>query len=340
MAIARKKHVILFGVATLFIIGVLFVCRKSDTTRLSYVEGGSLYTSGLSGHEQLIASGVGQFVGSATSGAALYLAARPADEAMRGGGDRMMGTDLTILDPKTGQSRVIAKDIWVAHLSPDGSSIVAADSDNKVHLFDLQGNEKARIGNNGSNPVFSTDGKYVIYQKLADTGRDFFDLWTNAKGLALYDIGTGKERMLTDNSGDDFPIGFSAGGEYLYFTAGRPYIPSIFGITNIVYGLYSLNMSTGEVRRLTNTDESQATIHGPVMSFISQDALWTANRLKAISGIGNQGTYEYVFDGKGGLTSVEHIADGDSPRWVEQDKSFAVRVSTNGAEHWQVMNVK
>lgn len=252
----------------------------------------------------------------------------------------MPGTDLTVLDPKTGQSRVIAKNIWVAHVSPDGSQIVAADSDNKLHLFDLNGNEEARIGNNGSNPIFSSDGKYVIYQKLADTGRDFFDLWTNAKGLALYDISTDKERMLTHNSGDDWPIGFSADGKYFYFDASRPYDPSVFGITNIESGLYSLNVSTGEVKRLTNMDERKTAENGPTMSFIDHDAIWTTDKLRVISGTGGHGVYEYIFDGKGGLVNVSQVSDGDSPRWMVQDKTFAVRVTTSGNEHWQVMNVK
>ncbi len=340
MTIARKKYILLFGIVAILITGVLYFRSQSDSTRLSYVEGGSLYVSGLSGHEKLIARGVGQAVGTSAGGAVLYLSAPLANEAMRGGGESMHGTDLTVLDPKTGQSRVIAKNIWVAHVSPDQSLIVAADSDNKVHLFDLQGNEKARIGNNGANPIFSTDGKFVIYQKLADTGRDFFDLSSNAKGLALYDISTGKERMLTDDRGDYSPIGFSADGKYLYFNASRPYEHSILGIINIESGLYSLDMNTGEVRRLTNVDEAATMKNGPTMSYISPDAIWTSDRLKVVSGVGNQGVYEYVLDGKGGLVSVEHIADGDSPRWVEKDKTFAVRVGTNGNEHWQVINVK
>ncbi|MHB8860721.1 MAG: TolB-like translocation protein [Minisyncoccota bacterium] len=337
---SSKKVLTIGGVLALFAIGGLLVVRPHDITHLSYVEKGNLYASDLSGHTHVIASGVSQLVGASVSGDTLYLAARPADESMRGGTGNIPGTDLTILDPKTGQNRVIAKNIWTAHLSPDGSRIVAADSDNKVHLFDLQGNEKARIGNNGSNPIFSSDGKYVVYQKLADTGRDFFDLSSNAKGLALYDISTEQERMLTNNSGDNSPIGFSANGKYFYFTAGRPYESSVFGITNIVYSLYSLDMNTGIVRRLTNVDERQATVGGPILSFISQDALWTADRLKAIADEGHGNIQEFIFDGKGGLVSVEHIADGDSPRWVEQDKTFAVRVTTNGNEHWQVMNVK
>ncbi len=337
----RKKTLLLAGgVAGVLLIGIAILHTQSPGAKFSYIQDQKLYVSDLSGRAQLLASGVSQLVGTSASGTTLYLAARPADEAMRGGAGNMPGTDLTVLDPKTGQSRIIAKNIWVAHVSPDGTYIVAADSDNKVHLFDMNGKEEARIGNNGSNPIFSTDGKYVIYQKLADTGRDFFDLSSNAKGLALYDISTGKERMLTDQSGDDSPIGFSADGGYFYFTAGRPYDHSIFRITNIVYSLYSLDMNTGEVRRLTNVDERQATVGGPMMSFISQDALWTADRLKAIADEGHGNVQEFIFDGKGGLVSVEHIADGDSLHWVEQDKTFAVRVSTNGAEHWQVMNVK
>jgi Tol biopolymer transport system component len=340
MNIARKKYILLFGAASLLIIGGLVISQQPSAARFSYVEKGNLYTSDLSGHKQLLASGVGQIIGSLASGETLYLATPPVDETMRGGTGNVPGTNLTVLDPKTGESKVIVKDIRGAQVSPDGSRIVAVGSDNKVRLFDMNGKEEAQVGNNGSNPIFSSDGKYVVYQKLADTGRDFFDLWTNAKGLALYDISTGKERMLTDQSGDDFPIGFSADGKYFYFTAGRPYDNSVFGITDIVYSLYSLNVSTGEVTRLTNTDERQATANGPTMSFIGQDALWTTDRLKAIADEGDGNVQEFIFDGAGGLTSVEHVATGTSPRWVEQDKTFAVQVASNGGEYWQVMNVK
>jgi len=299
-----------------------------------------LYTP-LSGanRQSALADEIGRSVGQTSDGNIVYIAASKNTEA-HGGEGMMEGSDLTVLDPQTGKTRVIAENVWAAHVSPNGKEIVAAGSQNKVRLYSVDGAQKAQIGNNGSNPIFTHDGKYVAYQKLADEGKEYLELVKNAKGLALYDVATGKERMLTKHSGDDWPIGFSADMKYFYFNASRPYSPSVLGIVNIESGLYSLNMDTGTVTRLTNTDEQKALDNGPTMSFIGHDSLWTSDRLKAVSGIGKHGTYEYIFDGNGGVKSIERIGDGGSPRWVVQDKSVEVSTGDGNKQSRTLINIK
>jgi WD40 repeat protein len=331
----------LIGLALIVsVVSLLYVSSFSDRqVSVIYAQDGKLYVSTLSSDVTVLADKVGHLMGQTSNGQILYIAALEHSEN-HGGGAGIDGSDLVVLDTQTGESRVIAKDMWTAQFSPDGQEIVAADSDNKVRLYSIDGTEKAQIGNNGSNPIFTHDGKYVAYHKLADEGEDFHRLFENAKGIALYDITSGKERMLTDHSGDYRPIGFSADLKYFYFNAGRPYESSVLGIINIESGLYSLNMDTGIVTRLTNVDERKALDDGQTMSFIAHDALWTSDRLTAISGIGHHGTYEFVFDGMGGLKSVERVSDGDAPRWVKQDKSFAVRTVADGKESWNVIDIK
>lgn len=303
-----------------------------------------LYTqpSGSGNRVSVLTDEVGRLVGQTLDGQLLYIATSKNSEDRGGGGGMMEGSDLIVLNPRTGESRVIAQNVWTAQASPNGKEIVVADSNNKVQLYSIDGTKKAQIGNNGSDPIFTHDGRYIAYQKLADVGRDYLELSTNAQGLALYDITTGKERMLTRHSGDYRPIGFSADMKYFYFNAGRPYEPSVLGenFINITSGLYSLDVGTGRVTRLTNTDERVVQENGQTMSFITHDALWTSDRLTAISGVGQHGTYKFVFDGTGGLTSIDRISDGDSPRWVVQDKRFEVRTIVDNKESWKLISVK
>ena len=297
-----------------------------------------LYTPGSSANRT--SSEIGRIVGLA-NGQMLYIATLEENES-HGGGPGIDGSDLIVLDSQTGESRVIAKEVWTAQFSPDGKEIVAADSDNKVRLYSVDGSLKAQIGNNGASPIFTHDGKFIAYHKLADEGEEFFKLAENAKGIALYEIATGEERMLTNHSGDYWPIGFSADFKYFYFNADRPYESSILGenVINITSGLYSLDVSTGRVTRLTNADERAVQENGQTMSFITHDALWTSDRLIAITGLGQHGTYKFTFDGAGGLKSVERVSSGDAPRWVEQDKSFETRTVVDGKETWNATNIK
>lgn len=278
-------------------------------------------------------------LGESQTGEIIYIASLQ-NRDDHGGGNGMQGSDLVVFDPKTGKKNIIAKNVWAADYSEINDLIVTADTDNKVKLFSKSGEKKAEIGNNGSNPIISHTGNDVVYQKLADEGEDYFILSENAKGLALYDVESGKEKMLTDKSGDYRPIGFSIDKDYLYFNASRPYEPSILGYINIESGLYSLNVQTGEVLRLTNADEQKVIDDGPTMSFIAHDAIWSSDRKIAISSTENQGTYQFKFDGKGGLENVSRISEGTSPAWVVQDITFKVKVNAGNKTEWEEINIK
>ncbi len=278
-------------------------------------------------------------IGESQTGAIIYIASveNPDDH---GGGSGMEGSDLIVFDPDTGKRNLIVKNVWSAHFSKAKNLVVTANSDNKIRLYSLEGEKKAEIGKNGSNPIFSHDDKYIVYQKLADEGEGYFELSEKAKGLALYDIENASEKMITTVSGDDWPIGFSADKKFFYFNASRPYENSVLGIINIESGLYSLETDTGKVIRLTNTDEKKALEEGPTMSYISKNAIWTSDRLKVITDVGSRGIYLYTFNLQGGLNNVVRIADGDSPKWVSQDKIYKVRTLINGKESWNVINLK
>jgi tricorn protease-like protein len=133
---------------------------------------------------------------------------------------------LILVDTETWANRRIASKAIKGRLSPNGDLIAAWNSKHEIHLLHGDGTPVKKVGKRGAVPHFSRDGRWVAYEKLADESIDGADqsLFEFADGIAVYDVHTDTDTLVTLGGGDDFaPVGFSLDTTKLFFNSARPY---------------------------------------------------------------------------------------------------------------------
>lgn len=267
------------------------------------------------------------------NGQILYLAKGADNEGM--GGDAITGKDLVVKDIATGVKIVIARNIYGAKFSPDGTMVATYDIASEVKILDLTGKVIEKIGKHGAGPRFSHDGKYLAYYKLADEGegQDLFE--KSPYGLALFDLENKTEKILTRDNDDFEPLGFSLDMSILYFNSSREYQPIKNGVENHIVSLWMIELATGKTTRLTNIDEEEVYRNGP-LPMVSSDALWSLDRKIIISETDGE-IWRFELLDSGILKESKQIASGDSVGWEVQDESIKLKTAKEG---WKVVSVK
>lgn len=230
---------------------------------------------------------------------------------------------LSILDTQSDEVRVIAQDVIRAKFSPSARKVVTWRHDNSIELLDVDGTPPILITSRGVAPIFSHDGNFVAYLRLADTHDDGQELYEYAQGIAIYDLRSNVEVMVTDHPEDFAPVGFSADMSALFFNSTRPYEDDP---VNHVASVWSVHLTTGVTTRLTNRSSVDVR-RGTLVPIVDEHALWTSDRRVAVSATDSEsGVWCFTFNADGTVTNWERVADGDSPTWVHQDQSYASRV--------------
>ncbi|WKZ29372.1 MAG: hypothetical protein QY323_01420 [Patescibacteria group bacterium] len=233
----------------------------------------------------------------------------------------------------------LADDVITASQSPDGALEAVWTKNHEVLLVDPNGSVLQKIGVHGAAPIFSHDGRFVAYEKLADGSADGAEqsLFEFALGIAVHDLQTGREYLVTNGGSDDFaPVGFSRDLSMLYFNSTRPYDDSS---GNRVASLWVVNLKTGETKRLTNVDE-EAVRNGRMIPTISPTtALWSSDRVTVFTSYGHEtGVWKFALTDSS--ASATRIAEGDAPQWVVPDKSISVRTLVDGKDVRHTINVR
>lgn len=326
------------GIATLAVVMLSGILAQAQDQKFVFVEGGKAYLSSGSSVSTEIAGNVeGMLSYNSTTGQYLY---RVAQNEANHGHNHDSGS-LILADSNTGNTTVVAGDIMTAALSPDGKQIVVWNEDHEIHLMTTSGQKTAQIGVHGALPVFSHDGTYVVYNKLGEEGDRFFDYSEKSPyGIAIYNLKTGVEEVVTDNVHDFQPLGFSADMTKLYFNSGRAYDSATDAFSNHVASLWVVDLNTKEVTRLTNTDEDVVR-RGDKTPITHSTALWSSDRKTMISSLEEEsGVWQFTFSNDGGLVDAKQIAEGTSPRWVTPDESVAVRAKVGDRGVWKTVNIK
>lgn len=333
-----KKDILfgLIGIAGIAIVAALSITfAQAQAQKFLFVEDGKVFSSSVSSASVEVTSNVeGMLDHNASVDKYLYRIAESGDN------NHDSGT-LVLADGNTGNTNVVARGIMTATLSPDGTQIAAWDENNEIHLMTIDGKGVARIGVHGSLPVFSHDGTYIAYNKLANEGEQFFDLSKDSPyGIAVYNLETGEEEIVTNDIDDFQPLGFSADMSKLYFNSGRAYETTPEGFNNHVASLWVVDLKTKEVTRLTNTDE-EAVRRGDKTPIIHATALWSSDRKTVVSSLeAESGVWQFTFSNEGELVNAKQIADGTSPRWVVPGESIAVRTKVGNRGEWKTINIK
>jgi Tol biopolymer transport system component len=281
--------------------------------------------------EQKIASGVLRIIDYKPAiKSLLYLTAPSSNNT-----DADAGSDLVLVNTENWVLQPIANNVLTANLSPDGTKIAIWTKDYEVHILAANGAHLQKIGVHGAAPLFSRDGKLLVYEKLANdsSDNDLQGLFEFAEGIVIYDLQSGQERVVTSGGPDDFaPVGFSPDMSKLYFNSTRP---STNDLRAHLASLWVVDLHTGHVKQLTNIGSDNTEEHVPI---INENAIWTSDYTTVISSNGPQeGVWKFVFSKDGNSLSAIHIADGYSPQWIVPGKSIAIRTSVG---QWEKLNLK
>lgn len=335
-----KIRILIVKVVLIVSIAALVSVRpvEAQPVDLPFVEKGVLYRSpveSLAGKAQkAIAENVGRVLHYNQDTAQLIHVTKPSAVDS----DIITGGDLVLTDTVTWSTRIIAQDIVTAHISPHGDMIVLWNKNHQVRLVTSQGVPIKEIGIHGAAPIFSHDKRFIAYQKLADHSPDsnLQSLFEHAQGIAVYDMYTMRESLVTNGGGDDFaPVGFSNDISKLYFNSTRP---SVNEPENHIASLWVLDLATRITTQLTNTDVREG---DPLIPTVNENALWSSDRRIAISSNGKeQGTWMFLLSQNKNTVEARHIADGDSPQWLVLNKRIAVRSVENGQSKWRTIDVQ
>lgn len=262
-------------------------------------------------------------------------------QQLDGEDEHFHGGELIIKSDTEDNQILIAKNILSADLSDDGLLIAAWNDDNQIKLFDSAGKELKRIGIHGASPIISQNNDYVAYNKLANIGYDLQEkLETSPYGIAVFNLETDKEEIVTTSSHDFQPVGFSKDMTKLYFNSTRAYESTKKGYSNHVASLWMVDIETKIVTRLTNVNEDLVK-KGIMIPTVDVRAVWSADRKTAISSSDTEsGVWRFDFTDNGVLSSAKKIASGTSPRWSELDNKIKITTMVDGQITSQEINVK
>jgi tricorn protease-like protein len=255
------------------------------------------------------------------------------------GGDKHIGGKLKLINTNKWSSKEVARGVLNARLSPKGNEMVVWNDEDVVTVENLDGDLLQTIGIHCAAPIYSHTGNLIAYMKLADLSDDesHQDLYEHAQGIAVYDLKSNIERLVTFDPEDFAPVGFSEDENKLFFNSTRAYAEDP---ENHIASLWMVDLISGQVERLTNLSisEIEKGNHTPILN---DGAVWSSDRLTAFSATDPEdGTWRYQFTKNGKLVSAIHFLDGDSPRWIEQDRVLANKVLMDGKVNWRTFNLQ
>jgi hypothetical protein len=254
------------------------------------------------------------------------------------GTDRHVGVKLRLVNTKTWSVQDISDGVFQAKLSPKGNALVVWNDEDTINVVNLDGDVLLTLGIHGAAPMYSHTGNLIAYQKLADSSDDESEPGSyEVQGIAVYDLKSNTEKLVTFDAEDFAPVGFSNDESKLFFNSARAY-PEEPG--NHIASLWVVDINSGSVERLTNQSVDEVK-KGNFTPILSSNSIWSSDRQVALSSVDSEdGTWKYQFAKNGKLISAEHFADGDSPQWVEKDRIVASKVSMAGKVHWHKFNVR
>ncbi len=191
-------------------------------------------------------------------------------------------------------------------LSPDGSRLVVRvteGSSSDIWIYDLERGSKTRLTNGvalSSWPVWSSDGRYVIFQSAGGI------FWTRADGA-------GEPQPLTQSKTLQFPTSFSPDGTRLAFSE----MPSGAGanIRTLPVESGSGELRAGEPELFLETSTAN------VYAAFSPDGRWMAY---ADAESGRYEVYVRAFPDKGGKVQISN-AGGMMPVWSRSARELFYR---------------
>ena len=248
-----------------------------------------------------------------------FLLSKNRDNRFKPGSDAPSGFDLWSRDDQ-GIERQLDASVYRARFAADGQTLAYTTSDCELRIEDPQG-KRLRTISGAYNPSWKNDGRAVLFEKIS-AGRQLH--MPETLRLAKLDVASGKVDLLTDGSFDDVRPEFHPSGNWILFVSG--------GRSGLA-SFWKISAAGGNPEQVTNLGLKQVDenfIPTPYQKTIwSADGRWFLYDFK--NGETRQ-TWGLEFNDSGKLWRAIKLADGLSPQWLEDGKTFAYLKYTNGLE--------
>jgi Tol biopolymer transport system component len=226
------------------------------------------------------------------------------------------GQDLWLTDV-TGE-RKVGSNVVRAKLSPAGNEILQVTAEGAVKVTDLYGGTAIEV-KGGHDANWKPDGKKIVFAKVPQ-GRNIH--MPGTLELARLDRASGKVELLTAGEFDDTRPQYHPSGEWILFVSGA---------RSGLASFWQIPAEGGNATQVTNVGLNNAQdlkfVPPPYATTLwSQDGRWFLYDYKKEN---VQQVWGLEFTPAGKLKQAIKLADGLSPQWIEDGKSFAYRSDRN-----------
>lgn len=311
----NKKFIIFFVVASALSLTAFFGLQRTGASRI-ILENGDLYSiSETIGAQRYTNLGDIKFVFDQKYDKALYgrgwQGALPETEVTG-------GTELWLRKLGSKQDRKIAEErVTYAFFDPEATKIYYTTENWDLFVVNIDGSNKTKVAEKALFPDLSRDGQYLVYQKLNADWQpgDYSD---QALGLAVLDLKTKEEKLVTKTFEDFSPI-WSPNGEKIAFFSRSP------------EGLASLFMVNADgSNRVQLTNIGQTVFSDKTVPSLSERPIWSKDGKHFIYESDRVIWHLEFNEAQSQVVKAEKVAYGIDPEWKEDGKSITVVTSPIG----------
>lgn len=225
------------------------------------------------------------------------------------------GTKLHVVRQNGKSDHLVTElEVTLAAFDKRGDSIYFESAARDLYVVPSVGGEPKKIRDKIDQFALSPDGKKMVYLKLSPTHEGIYN--DDALGLAVYDLESGEERLVSSAWDDFMPI-WSPDGKRLLFYGRSPE-----GLAS----LFAVNVDGTGRRQLTNEGLS-----GPSPDLVptpSELPVWSPDG-KSLAFESDREVWVSEFQPDGSMRS-RALGYGKRPEWESDGKSIRVLVGKNG----------
>lgn len=226
----------------------------------------------------------------------------------------MGGTRLRVMSLDGKDDREVAVELVnEAFFDKSGKTIYYVTREKDLYQVPTAGGEPRSYGTKALNVDLSPDGKRLAYLKLNDDWQPGSYL-ENVPGLAVLDVDSGQEALISDNAFDFAPIWTPNGRSILFYSRSPEGMASMF----------VMRADGSDRRQLTNV--GQAFVSGQTVAMPSEKPVWSPGG-RHLAYESDRQIWILEFDEtRTNLKSAQPVSYGKSPRWDADGKSLHVLV--------------
>lgn len=233
--------------------------------------------------------------------------------------------DLWLFDRAKNRQQRIFKNVIQADLAPSANEAVITTNSFELVRIRLNGQVIDRFEGHGASPVYSPDGKYLAFIKLNDGDLDALAGDPSfVTGVAVHDFAKEASSLIVEANGMDLfgVASWAPDQSRLYYLSSDNTLVTDAGAT------WSVQVDGTNARQETNIEPGVM----PVPYFTKRH-LWLDTH-RAVSESDGK-IWLFKFDKHGAITASSKVADGDQLQWIDDQGTFAYRVSTkSGQSTW------